>query len=95
MTEILTRNETGLDVRPLRNLLDGEVVAPGDVEWDSARLAWNLSVDQNPAAVVLPESSADVAATVAFAKAHGLRIAPQGTGHDAARARRHRPTRSC
>ena len=33
---------------------------------------------------MLPESAADVAATVAFAKAHGLRVAPQGTGHGAA-----------
>src|SRR4051794_28590199 len=84
MTEILTRRDTGLDVGPLRNLLDGDVVAPGDVEWDEARLAWNLAVDQNPAAVVLAESAADVAATVAFAKAHALRVAPQGTGHGAA-----------
>ena len=84
MTEILTRRDTGLDVGPLRNLLDGDVVAPGDVEWDEARLAWNLTVDQQPVAVVLPESAADVAATVAFAKAHGLRVAPQGTGHGAA-----------
>src|SRR5215212_6138089 len=84
MTEILTRRDTGLDVGPLRNLLDGDVVAPGDVEWDEARLAWNLAVDQNPVAVVLAESAADVAATVAFAKAHALRVAPQGTGHGAA-----------
>src|SRR5215216_4810366 len=84
MTEILTRRETGLDVGPLRNLLDGDVVAPGDVEWDEARLAWNLAIGQNPAAVVLAESAADVAATVAFAKAHALRVAPQGTGHGAA-----------
>src|SRR6476619_6128422 len=84
MTEILTRRDTGLDVGPLRNLLDGDAVARGDVEWDEARLAWNLTVDQQPVAVVLPESAADVAATVAFAKAHGLRVAPQGTGHGAA-----------
>ena len=84
MTEILTRRDTGLDVGPLRNLLDGDAVAPGDLEWDEARLAWNLTVDQQPVAVVLPESAADVAATVAFAKAHGRRVAPQGTGHGAA-----------
>ena len=83
MTEILTTRETGLDVGPLRNLLDGDVVAPGDVDWDEARLAWNLAIDQNPAAVVQSETAADVAATVAFAKAHGLRVAPQGTGHNA------------
>ena len=84
MTEILTRSETGLDVGPLRNLLDGDVVAPGESSWDEARLAWNLTVDQQPAAVVLAESAEDVAATVAFAKAHALRVAPQGTGHGAA-----------
>jgi FAD binding domain-containing protein/berberine-like enzyme len=76
--------ELGLDVSPLRNLLDGDIVAPGDDSWDEARLAWNLSVDQRPAAVALPESAEDVAAIVAFAKAKGLRIAPQGTGHGAA-----------
>ena len=88
MTEMLTRNralpDTGLDVRPLRDLLDGDVVAPGDAEWDEARLAWNLTVDQRPAAIVLAESASDVAATVAFARATSLRVAPQGTGHGAA-----------
>ena len=84
MTEILSRHGTGLDFAPLRDLLGGDVVAPGEVDWDDARRAWNLAVDQHPAAVVLPESAADVAATVVFAKAHGLRVAPQGTGHGAA-----------
>ena len=84
MTEILTRRETRPEVGPLRELLDGDVVAPGESDWDEARLAWNLTVDQSPAAVVLAESAADVAATVTFAKAQGLRVAPQGTGHGAA-----------
>jgi FAD/FMN-containing dehydrogenase len=84
MTEILTRDDTAIDVRPLRDVLDGEAVAPGDAGWDEARVAWNLTVDQQPAAVVLAESAADVAATVAFARATSLRVAPQGTGHGAA-----------
>ena len=85
MIDTATRyEELGLDVSPLRNLLDGDIVAPGDSDWDGARLAWNLTVDQRPAAVALPESAEDVAAIVVFAKANGLRIAPQGTGHGAA-----------
>ena len=76
--------ELGLDVSPLRDLLDGDVVAPGEYAWDEVRLAWNLTVDQRPAAVALPESAEDVAAIVAFARASGLRVAPQGTGHGAA-----------
>ena len=36
-----------------------------------------------PAAVVFPESAAEVAAAVRYAAGHGLRIAAQGTGHNA------------
>ena len=32
-------------------------LAPGDPGWDEARHAWNLAVDQRPAAVAIPESS--------------------------------------
>lgn len=83
MTTLAT-TRPGLDLDELRDLLDGDAVAPGDEGWDDARLAWNLSVDQRPAAVALPESAADVAAIVTFAREHGLRVAPQGTGHGAA-----------
>ena len=75
---------TLVDVRPLRAQLEGGVVAPEDEGWDEARQAWNLAVDQRPAAVALPESAADVAAVVRFAREQGLRVAPQGTGHNAA-----------
>jgi hypothetical protein len=37
--------------------LDGELLKPGDEGWDEARTAWNLAVDQRPAAVVLAESA--------------------------------------
>ena len=85
MTEQLRETRAaGLDLRPLRENLDGDAIGPDDPSWDEARSAWNLAVDQRPAAVVLAESALDVVATVAFAREHGLRIAPQGTGHGAA-----------
>jgi FAD/FMN-containing dehydrogenase len=59
-------------------------VLPGDDGWDDARQAWNLAVDQRPAAVAFPESAGDVAAVVDAAGERGLRVAPQGTGHSAA-----------
>ena len=52
--------------------------------WDEARQAWNLAVDQRPAAVFVPESADDVAEAVDFARRNGLRVALQGTGHGAA-----------
>jgi FAD/FMN-containing dehydrogenase len=71
------------DIEDLRDRLAGEIVLPGDGGWDGARQAWNLSVDQRPIAVVFPESAEDVAAVVELARAHGLRLAAQGTGHSA------------
>jgi FAD/FMN-containing dehydrogenase len=65
----------------LRTSIAGDVFVPGEDGYDHARQAWNLFVDQRPAAVVFAESAADVARTVKFARARALRIAPQGTGH--------------
>ena len=68
--------------RPAR-ALDGKIITPEHARFDEARRAWNLTVDQRPAAVVFPESAQDVAAAVLFARQHGLRVAAQGTGHNA------------
>src|SRR5262249_7164675 len=67
----------------LSTSLEGELVLPSDPEWDEARSAWNLAVDQRPTAVVLAETAADVAETIRAARDAGLRVAPQGTGHGA------------
>ena len=84
MTEMLTAAaEAAATLEELRSRLDGDLVLPGDVSWDEARLAWNLAADQRPEAVVLAESAADVVETMRFARAAGLRVAPQGTGHGA------------
>lgn len=61
----------------------GRVHVPGAPGWDEARTAWNLAVDQRPAAVVIPEAIEDIVETVRAAKALGLAVAPQGTGHNA------------
>ena len=71
----MTSMETGRALRVLR---------PDSPDWDEARRAWNLAVDQHPEAVVLAESAADVVDAVAYARENGLRVAVQGTGHGAA-----------
>lgn len=67
----------------LRDLCAGRVHLPGDAGYDAARLAWNLAVDQRPAAVALPHSVGEVVEVVRAAAAAGLRVAPQSTGHAA------------
>ncbi len=71
------------DLSELDARLSGNALSPGDDGWDAARQAWNLAADQHPVAVVLPQSTDDVRATVDFARERGLRVAPQSTGHAA------------
>ena len=75
------------DVESLRARLHGEVFGPDDAGWDEARRAWNLAVDQRPAAVAFPLTDADVVEVVNFAREEGLRVAPQTTGHGASAIR--------
>jgi hypothetical protein len=67
----------------LRSQFTGNLHAPGDVGYDEARMAWNLVVDQRPVFVAEPRTADDIAAVVRFARQEGLRVAPQGTGHNA------------
>lgn len=80
----MTSTGGDLDLNPLRSRFAGPVTGPDDATWDQARMAWNVAVDQRPAAVAQAIDAADVVAAVEFAHDHGLRIAPQGTGHGAA-----------
>ena len=73
-----------LDAASLSERFRGSVFAPGDEDYDRARLAFNLTVDQHPALVALPADAEDVGELVRFAREHGKRVAPQRTGHNAA-----------
>jgi hypothetical protein len=78
------RREQHLEhLRGLRERLAGRVVSKGDDGWGRARLAWNLAADQRPPLIAYPETTNDVVELVAFARARGLRLVPQGTGHGA------------
>jgi FAD/FMN-containing dehydrogenase len=68
----------------LSDAISGRVVVAGDPDWDSARQAFNLAIDQRPAAVAFPLNEREVAAVVRHAREHGLRVAAQATGHNAA-----------
>ena len=71
------------DFSELQSALQGSLSLPGGDGWDIARQAWNLAVDQRPAAVVIAGGADDAKAVVDFARHNDLRVAPQGTGHGA------------
>ncbi|HMD55951.1 MAG TPA: FAD-binding oxidoreductase [Solirubrobacteraceae bacterium] len=70
--------------RIFESALTGRVTLPRDANWDEARRAWNLAVDQQPEAIVFPESAEDVIAAVEVARTFELSVTAQGTGHGAA-----------
>ncbi len=54
-----------------------------DPDFDQARLAFNLTVDQRPELIGRPTDASEVAALIARAREDGLLVAPQRTGHNA------------
>ena len=64
--------------------MSGQVVTPSEPSWAPTRQVFNLATDLRPAAVALPRDVDDVVAAVRFARDHGLRVAAQATGHNAA-----------
>src|SRR3954451_6523220 len=60
-----------------------DVIRPGDEGWDSARAAWNVAFDQQPAMVGLPTNADEVSEIVGVARDSGLRVAVQAAGHNA------------
>jgi hypothetical protein len=57
------------------------LITPDCADYDDARRAWNLAVDQRPAAICIARSVKDVQAAIAHAREQGLRVAAQTTGH--------------
>ena len=65
----------------LQPLVKGAVIDPCHPDYDTARQAWNLTVDQYPALVLMAESAEDIVEAVRFAREQGLGVAVQATGH--------------
>jgi FAD/FMN-containing dehydrogenase len=67
-----------------RAQLRGPLLLPGEPGYDSVRTLWNAMVDRHPALIVRCAGTADVRASVAFARAHGLPLAVRAGGHSVA-----------
>jgi FAD/FMN-containing dehydrogenase len=81
---VSTASQSSLSIPQLRRDLEGDVIAPGDPEYDAARTVFTPIVDRRPAAVIRPADADEVAQVVALARDTGLELAVRSGGHSLA-----------
>ena len=72
------------DIDSFKATLRGTSIESGDAGYDAARQVWNAMVDKHPAIIVRCAGTADVMASVSFARSYGLPLAVRGGGHNIA-----------
>jgi FAD/FMN-containing dehydrogenase len=71
-------------VAELKSKLRGEVITPGDAEYEKARLVYNAMINRHPALIARCADVADVITSVDFARKNGVVLSVRGGGHNAA-----------
>jgi FAD/FMN-containing dehydrogenase len=68
----------------LRESVLGNVLVPGDQDYDGARRVWNGIIDRHPAVIVRCAGVPDVVEAVRFARRHPTPVSIRGGGHQVA-----------
>jgi FAD/FMN-containing dehydrogenase len=71
-------------VQELKTALRGQLISPGDAEYDTARKVFNAMIDRRPRLIARCAGAADVIACVRFAREHDLPVSIRGGGHSVA-----------
>src|SRR5688572_30184459 len=69
-------------IQTFRAGLRGQLIQPGDAEYDAARKVYNAMIDRRPAMIARCVDAADVIASIEFARSQGLLLAVRGGGHN-------------
>ena len=69
-------------IQTFRAGLRGQLIQPGDADYDAARKVYNAMIDRRPALIARCVDAADVIAAVNFARSQGLLLAVRGGGHN-------------
>ncbi|HEY7736780.1 MAG TPA: FAD-binding oxidoreductase [Candidatus Limnocylindrales bacterium] len=73
-----------ISIPDLRSTIHGQVIAPGDPDYDASRNAMSGEFDRHPAVIVRVADTDDVITTVAAARESGLELAVRSGGHSGA-----------
>lgn len=69
-------------IESLQARLQGELLQPGDDDYDSVRMVWNGLIDRKPLLIVRCAAPSDVINAVNFARTHHLLLSVRGGGHN-------------
>lgn len=70
-----------MNVTELVKVVEGQVIRPGDAEFDASREVWNARFDRSPDVVVRCLTPADVVASVGWAIGQAVPLFVKGGGH--------------
>ncbi len=73
-----------VDINSLKSEFRGQIIQPGDSNYDEARKIWNAMVDCKPALIAQVSGADDVSSAIKFAQANKLDITIRGAGHNIA-----------
>ena len=80
----LTGEETVVNeewIEEFRRSLRGDLLQPGDPDYDQARTVWNAMIDRRPALIARCIGPSDVVKAVNFVRQNDLLLAVRGGGH--------------
>ena len=80
-TKVSKSNPVTISIHELRASLKGQVIMPGDAEYDKARTVFYGGIDRRPAIIVRVADADDVIRVVSLARETGLELAIRSGGH--------------
>lgn len=76
-----TRSQETLSISELRAQFSGQVIAPGDAEYDMARTVFYGGVDRHPVVIIKATNADEVSQAISLARESGLELAVRSGGH--------------
>jgi FAD/FMN-containing dehydrogenase len=78
---VTIKNNSTLSIPELRSVIKGQVIIPGDSEYDEARAIFYGGFDRRPAVIVKVANTTDIARVITLARETGLPLAIRSGGH--------------